>query len=346
MLHFKPSLALSLLGATLLLASLAACGGGSGDTSSPGGTPMPKLSGSVLIDGSSTVFPITEAMAEEFNRVQRSVRVTVGVSGTGGGFQKFCNGETSIQDASRPISASEVGACAAKSIEYVELPVAYDGLAVVVNPQNSWASCMTVAELKKLWEPAAQGRVTRWNQVRPDWPDQPIKLFGPGADSGTFDYFTEAVNGKAKNSRGDFTASEDDNVLVQGVAGDRYALGYFGLAYYVENKGKLKDVQIDGGKGCVAPDEKTVESGAYTPLSRPLLIYVKKSDATRPEVKAFVDFYIKNAPKLVNEIGYVKLPDKFYTSVTARWSSLKTGSMYHPAPAAGTTLEQLLTSAQ
>ena len=346
MLHFKPRLALFLLGATAVLASLAACGGGSGDTSSSEGTPMPKLSGSVLIDGSSTVFPITEAMAEEFNRVQRDVRVTVGVSGTGGGFQKFCNGETSIQNASRPISASEVTACAAKSIEYVELPVAYDGLAVVVNPQNNWANCMTVAELKKLWEPAAQGRITRWNQVRPEWPDQPIKLFGAGTDSGTFDYFTEVVNGRAKDSRGDYTASEDDNVLVQGVAGDRYALGFFGLAYFVENKGKLKDVQIDGGKGCVAADEKTVEAGTYTPLSRPLFIYVKKADAARPEVKGFVDFYLKNAGKLAGEVGYVKFPDKFYTSVTARWSSLKTGSMYHPAPAAGTTLEQLLTSAQ
>jgi phosphate transport system substrate-binding protein len=268
------------------------------------------------------------------------------VSGTGGGFQKFCNGETSIQDASRPISASEVSACSAKAIEYIELPVAYDGLAVVVNPRNTWATCMTVPELKKLWEPAAQGKVTRWNHIRPDWPDQPIKLFGAGTDSGTFDYFTEVINGRAKDSRGDYTASEDDNVLVQGVSGDQYALGYFGLAYYVENKGKLKDVQIDGGKGCVAPDQKTVEGGTYTPLSRPLFIYVKKADAAKPEVKAFVDFYVKNTAKLSAEVGYVKFPDKFYTAVSSRWTNLKAGSMYHPAPAASTTLEQLLSAAQ
>jgi phosphate transport system substrate-binding protein len=215
-----------------------------------------------------------------------------------------------------------------------------------VNPRNTWASCMTVPELKKLWEPAAQGKITKWNQIRPDWPDQNIKLFGAGTDSGTFDYFTEVINGKAKDSRGDYTASEDDNVLVQGVSGDQYALGYFGLAYFVENKGKLKDVQIDGGKGCVTPDQKTVESGTYTPLSRPLFIYVKKAEANKPEIKAFVDFYVKNAAKLSAEVGYVKFPDKFYTAVTSRWTNQKVGTMYTPAPTAGTTLEQLLTAGQ
>ena len=320
---------------------LVACGDSNQDA--PQGTKAPPLSGSIAIDGSSTVFPITEAVAEEFRKEQRNVQVTVGIAGTGGGFQKFCNGETVISDASRPISNSEVQACAAKGIEYIELPVAYDGLAVVVNPQNNWASCITVAELKKLWEPAAQGTVTRWNQIRADWPNEPIKLFGPGTDSGTFDYFTEVINGKAKDSRGDYTPSEDDNVLVQGVAGDRYALGYFGLAYYEENKSRLKDVQVDGGKGggCVTPSQATVEGGTYSPLSRPLFIYVRKSEAARPEVKAFVDFYLKNAATLAAEVGYVKFPDKFYTLVTARWTTGKVGTMYASAQP-GATLEQLL----
>jgi phosphate transport system substrate-binding protein len=324
-------------------AALIACGSGGDDeaTSGPTSTPAPRLSGSIAIDGSSTVFPITEAVAEEFGKVQREVRVTVGIAGTGGGFQKFCNGETAIQDASRPISASEVTACQAKGIEYIELPVAYDGLAVVVHPQNTWATCMTVPELKKLWEPAAQGTVTRWNQIRADWPNEPIKLFGPGTDSGTFDYFTEVINGKAKDSRGDFTPSEDDNILVQGVAGDRYALGYFGLAYYEENKSRLKDVQIDGGKGagCVTPTQATVEGGTYTPLSRPLFIYVKKSEVAKPEVKAFVDFYLKNAAKLSSEVGYVKFPDAFYTQITARWTAGQAGSSFSGKSG---TVQQLL----
>ena len=329
--------------ATITVAAfVAACGSGNDDEGS-GSTRTPPLSGSVLIDGSSTVFPITEAVAEEFSKQQKNVKVTVGISGTGGGFQKFCNGETAIQDASRPITASEIQACAAKGIEYIELPVAYDGLAVVVNPQNSWASCMTVAELKKLWEPAAQGAITKWNQIRADWPNENIRLFGPGTDSGTFDYFTEVITGKSKDSRGDFSASEDDNVLVQGVAGDRYALGYFGLAYFEENRGKLKDVQVDGGKGkgCVTPNQQTVQSGDYSPLSRPLFIYVKKSDAARPEVKAFVDFYVKNAPALTADVGYVKFPDNYYTLVNTRWTTGKTGTMFANAPA-GATLIQLL----
>ena len=315
-----------------------ACGDSDQEAST---TPRPQLNGSIAIDGSSTVFPITEAVAEEFRREQRNVNVTVGIAGTGGGFTKFCNGETSIQDASRPINATEKDACAAKGIEYIELPVAYDGLAVVVNPQNNWATCMTVAELKKLWEPAAQGTVTRWNQIRPEWPDQPVRLYGPGTDSGTFDYFTEAINGRAKDSRGDFTPSEDDNVLVQGVAGDRNALGYFGLAYYEENKSRLKDVAVDGGKGggCVQPSQATVEGGTYAPLSRPLFIYVKKSDAARPEVKAFVDFYLENAAALAAEVGYVKFPDAFYTQITQRWATGKTGSTFSGQTG---TVQQLL----
>jgi len=331
-----------LLAAILAAVFFGGCGGG-GEDNELKGTPAPQLSGSILIDGSSTVFPITEAVAEEFRKVQGNVKVTVGVSGTGGGFQKFCNGETAMSDASRPITAKEIEACAAKGIEYIELAVAYDGLAVVANPQNTWATCMTVAELKKVWEPAAQGAITKWSQIRPEWPNETIRLFGPGTDSGTFDYFTEVVNGRAKDSRGDYTASEDDNVLVQGVAGDKYALGYFGLAYYEENRGKLKDVQVDGGKGggCVTPSQQTVEGGTYAPLSRPLFVYVKKPEAEKPEVKAFVDFYLKNAAKLSAEVGYVKFPDRFYNLVTTRWESRKAGTMYANAPA-GATLEQLL----
>ncbi|HEY9601988.1 MAG TPA: PstS family phosphate ABC transporter substrate-binding protein, partial [Allocoleopsis sp.] len=228
----------------------------------------------IKIDGSSTVYPITEAVAEDFQKQTRgAAKVTVGISGTGGGFKKFCAGETDISDASRPILAAEMEKCKAAGIEYIELPVAYDALTVVVNPQNNWVSSITVAELKKIWGPAAQGKVTNWNQVRQGFPDAPLKLFGPGADSGTFDYFTEAVNGKAKASRTDYTPSEDDNILVQGVSRDKNALGYFGVAYYEANKSKLKAVAIDGGKGPVLPSLKTVQDATYQPLSRPLFIY-------------------------------------------------------------------------
>ncbi|MPZ49480.1 MAG: phosphate ABC transporter substrate-binding protein PstS family protein [Dehalococcoidia bacterium] len=330
--------------AGLAAASLAAFAIACSDDASepePGVTSAPQLSGSILIDGSSTVFPITEAVAEEFREEQRNVRVTVGIAGTGGGFQKFCNGEIAIQDASRPINATEREACAAKGIEYIELPVAYDALSVVVNPQNTWATCITIAELKKAWEPAAQGNVTNWNQVKSDYPNADLKLFGPGTDSGTFDYFTERVNGKAKDSRGDFTASEDDNVLVQGVAGDRNALGYFGLAYYLENASRLKALTIDSGNGtCVAPSAATVENGTY-PLSRPLLIYVRKAEAQKPEVKAFVDFYIENAAALSADVGYVKFPDQVYGLVQQRWTAQKAGSMYLNASST-TPIGQLL----
>src|SRR3972149_9435374 len=220
----------------------------------------------IQIDGSSTVFPITEAVAEEFQKAKKgAVKVTVGIAGTGGGFKKFCRGETDISDASRPILKQEMATCKNANIQYIELPVAYDALTVMVNPKNDWVKSLAIADLKKMWEPAAQGKVTSWNQVRSEWPNAPLKLFGPGADSGTFDYFTEAVVGHAKSSRGDFTASEDDNVLVQGIANDRNALGYFGFAYYVENQKKLKAVPIDGGKGAVAPSPKTVEDGSYQP---------------------------------------------------------------------------------
>ena len=341
MLRTTPFRAIILTLGLIVAGGLVAACGNDAEEPDAGNTPVPQLSGSVQIDGSSTVFPITEAVAEEFGKIQRNVKVTVGVSGTGGGFQKFCNGETAIQDASRPITATEIAACQAKAVEYIELPVAYDALSIVVNPQNTWATCITIAELKKTWEPAAQGTITKWNQIKTEWPDANLKLFGPGTDSGTFDYFTERVNGKAQSSRGDFTASEDDNILVTGVAGDRNSLGYFGLAYYMENQGKLKALTVDGGNGtCVAPAAATVENGTY-PLARPLFIYVRRSEIEKPEVKAFVDFYVKNAAKLAAEVGYVKFPDRVYTLVDQRWTGMKLGTMYANAPA-GSTLEQLL----
>src|SRR5687768_2830125 len=254
----------------------------------------------VQIDGSSTVFPVTEAVAEEFQKAKKgNLKVTVGISGTGGGFKKFCRGETDISDASRPILKQEIDACKGSGVEFFELPVAYDALTVIVNPKNDWAPSMTVAELKKIWEPSAQGKVTTWNQVRPNWPNAPLKLFGAGADSGTFDYFTEAIVGKAKSSRGDFTASEDDNVLVQGISNDKNALGYVPYTYFAENPGKLKAVAIDEGKGqAVLPSPETVKGGTYNPLSRPLFIYIKESAADQPHVKQFVEFFMTKGPDL------------------------------------------------
>jgi phosphate transport system substrate-binding protein len=298
----------------------------------------------IQIDGSSTVFPITEAVAEEFQKSKKGkVKVTVGIAGTGGGFKKFCRGETDISDASRPILKAEIETCKQSGIQFIELPVAYDALTVIVNPKNDWVKTLTVPDLKKMWEPSAQGKVTKWNQIRPEWPDSPLKLFGPGADSGTFDYFTEAIVGKAKSSRGDFTASEDDNVLVQGVANDRNALGYFGFAYYIENQGKLKAVAIDGGKGAVGPSAKTVEDGTYQPLSRPIFIYVsKKALDTKAEVKEFVDFYLKNAPKLVKDVKYVALPQSAYTTGAEHIKKGKIGTVFGGTAEVGVKIEDLL----
>jgi phosphate transport system substrate-binding protein len=308
-----------------------------------GGDDEPKLTGAVAIDGSSTVFPITEAVAEEFRTEQEEVQVTVGIAGTGGGFQRFCRGETDISNASRPISRTEQEACAAANIQYVELPVAYDALSIVVHPQNNWATCITVPELKTMWQPSAQGTVTSWADVNPAWSaGGSLKLFGPGTDSGTFDYFTEHVNGRAKDSRGDYTPSEDDNVLVQGVAGDRSALGYFGLAYYEENKSRLKALQVSqtAGGQCVEPNAANVENGSY-PLSRPLFVYVKKDSILKPEVKAFVDFYVENAATLAAEVGYVKFPDNYYPLVEGRWTAQKVGTMYANPPQGATLLSLL-----
>lgn len=309
------------------------------------------LSGQIKIDGSSTVFPISEAVGEEFGKKFPKVKVPVGISGTGGGFKKFCSDSqadwTDISDASRPIKQSEIDQCKKVGVEYIELPVAYDGLAVVVNPKNTWAQCLTVAELKKMWEPEAQSKITNWNQIRASFPDKPLKLFGAGTDSGTFDYFTEAINGKEKASRGDYTPSEDDNVLVQGVGDPKNdgALGYFGVAYYEANKDKLKLVAIDkkGDGNCVLPTFENVKTGAYDPLSRPLFIYVNKKSAEHPEVKEFVNFYLANAPKLVKEVGYIPLPDEVYKLVAERFAKGVTGSIYAgKSPEPGVTLEMLL----
>ncbi|WP_071527179.1 PstS family phosphate ABC transporter substrate-binding protein [Nodosilinea nodulosa] len=268
----------------------------------------------IQIDGSSTVFPINEAMAEEFMAANRGTQVTVGVSGTGGGFKKFCADELDITGASRPIKQSEMETCAAAGIEYIEVPVATDALTVVINHDNTWASEMTTDQLKMLWEPAAEGTITRWNQIDPSWPNEPITLFGPGTDSGTFDYFTEEIVGEGGASRADYTASEDDNILVLGVSRDVHALGYFGLAYYLENQDKLKSVAVNG----VSPTAENVENGTYVPLSRPLFIYVKKSSLeNNPQVRAYIKFVLDNAAQVVPEVGYVPLSDDRYASILA-----------------------------
>ena len=269
---------------------------------------------SIAIDGSSTVFPITAAIAEEFRAEAPKVDVTIGVSGTGGGMQKFGEGEIDIANASRPITEAEKAIAEAHNIDFVALEVAYDGLAVVVNPDNDWVECLTVEQLRKLWEPAAQGKITHWNQINPEWPNEEIHLFGPGVASGTFDYFTEAIVGESGSSRGDYTASEDDNVLVQGVAGDKYGLGFFGLAYFEENQDKLKVIPVDQGtgEGCIEPTRETIANGTYAPLSRPLLIYVNSSSVENPNVVEFVNFYLEEAPDLMKDVGYVPLTSEEY----------------------------------
>jgi phosphate transport system substrate-binding protein len=320
-----------------------ACGGG---TSTPPSGTAATTPAVIRVDGSSTVFPIAEAVAEEYKKAGGG-DVTVGVSGTGGGFQKFCRAETDISNASRPISAAEIAACKTGNVEYIELPVAYDGLAVVVNPKNSWASSITVDELKKLWAPEAQGKVMRWNQVRASWPDREIHLFGAGVDSGTFDYFTEAIVGKAKASRGDFTASEDDNVLVQGVSGDELALGFIPLAYVEQNKAALKILPIDDGRrengdGGIVPSPETVRNGTYQPLSRPLFIYVSRAAADRPEIARFVESFFAAAP-LMREVGYVELTPQLYDLAKQHFGDRKIGTAFGTGiSTVGVTLEDLL----
>jgi phosphate transport system substrate-binding protein len=299
----------------------------------------------VKIDGSSTVFPITEGVAEDFQKMKKgAIKVTVGISGTGGGFKKLCRGEIDIQDASRPILDKEMADCRAAGIEYIELPVAFDALTVVMNPKNTFLKAITVDELKKMWEPAAQGKVMTWNQVNPAWPNAPIKLFGAGSDSGTFDYFTEAINGKSKASRGDFTASEDDNVLVQGVAQDVNAIGYFGYAYYAENQSRLKAVPIveKAGKPAVSPSETSVLDGSYQPLSRPIFIYVNAKSLAKPEVREFAEYYMKNAARIAKEVKYVPLPAKAYTVGLEHIAKGKKGTVFGGKNEVGVRIDDLL----
>ena len=288
------------------------------------------LSGDIAIDGSSTVFPITEAVAEEFGGLtDDNVRVVVGISGTGGGFKKFCDNETVISDASRPIKQKEVDLCSAAGIEYIELPVAIDGLSVVVNPENDFVECLSVEQLNKIWSPESEGVVTHWNQVNPDWPAEEIKMYAPGVDSGTFDYFTEAINGDGGVSRGDFVASEDDNVLVQGVSGDKYSVGYFGYAYYVENKDKVKVVPIDGGNGCIAPTDEAINNGSYAPLSRPLFIYVRSDAAQQAHIAEFVRYYLSpDGQQLAASVGYIPFPQQVYDLSLAKLNTGATGTVF------------------
>ena len=310
--------------------------GDSGDspTAAPGKVVDPgkyaALAGDIAIDGSSTVFPITEAVAEEFGDLTGGqVRAVVGISGTGGGFKKFCASETVISDASRPIKQKEVDLCAAAGIEYIELPVAIDGLSVLVNKENDFVDCLSVAQLNMIWAPEAEGVVMKWNQVDPSWPDEDIKLYAPGVDSGTFDYFTEAVNGDGGVSRGDFVASEDDNVLVQGIAGDRHSLGYFGYAYYVENRDKLKAVPVDGGNGCVAPTDVAINDGRYAPLSRPLFIYVRADAARETHVAEFVRYYLSGeGQRLAASVGYIPFPGAVYDLALGKFEAGGTGTVF------------------
>ena len=311
------------LGLVALLAlGVAACGDDEKDTSGGNSSPTgaaPKLSGNIDGDGSSTVFPITEAVAEEFKKVQPNVNVTVGISGTGGGFKKFCNGETDFSDASRPIKDDEKQTCAAKAIDYQEFQIGFDGLSVTTNTSNDFVDCLTTAELKAIWSP--DSKINNWKDVRAGFPDKALKLYGPGTDSGTFDYFTEVINGTAKASRSDYTASEDDNVLVQGIEGDNGGLGYFGFAYYEENADKLKLLGVDSGTGCVEPSRDTILDKTYKPLSRPLFVYVKKTALARPEVKEFVRYFLTDGRPLIDEVGYVQSPDDVYQQDLAKLES-------------------------
>jgi phosphate transport system substrate-binding protein len=297
----------------------------------------------IKVDGSSSVYPLTEAVAEEFQKANRGrIRVTVGISGTGGGFKKFCRGETDISDASRPILKEEMDLCQKNGIAYYELPIAFDALTVAVSPKNTWITSMTVEELKKIWEPAAQNKITRWNQIHSEWPDAPLVLFGAGSDSGTFDYFTDAIVGKAKSSRGDYTASEDDNVLVQGIENNKNALGYIPFAYYAAQMKKLKAVAIVGKNGPVLPSAENVIKGSYQPLSRPFFIYVSESALKRTEVKEFVDYYLTEGPKLITEVRYIPLPEQAYVLVRERFNKGLVGTGFGGVPEVGLAVEEIM----
>ncbi|WP_413582199.1 PstS family phosphate ABC transporter substrate-binding protein [Bdellovibrio sp. HCB288] len=303
----------------------------------------------VKIDGSSTVFPVTEAVSEEFQASTKgAIRVTVGVSGTGGGFKKFCRGETDIQNASRPITKEEMKACRDSKVTYYELPIAFDAIAIVVNPKNDWVKEITAAELKKMWEPEAQGKVMTWKQVNSKWPDEKLSLFGASTDNGTFDYFTEAIVEKSKSSRGDYTASVDHNTRVTGVNGAKGGLGYLPFAYYLTNKDKLKLLGVVGGpkapsKKAVLPTEKTVMSGEYNPLSRPIFIYVsQEAIASKPHVKQYVDFYLNNAAEMAKQVQYIPLPANAYKMAKEHVEKKKTGSVFKGEAHVGLTIEQIL----
>ena len=355
----KPKLrfALALMALGVLSLLLAACGGGdpvatavpsAQQTVSAGQTPLAGLKGDIAIDGSSTVYPITEAMAEEFGYLtDGNVRVVVGISGTGGGFKKFCADETVIAGASRPIKQKEIDLCGEAGIDFVEIPVAIDGLSVMVNLANDFVECMTIDELHTLWSPEAEEVVTKWSQVREGWPDSEVRLYGPGVDSGTFDYFTETVNGESQASRGDFLASEDDNVLVTGISNDRDALGYFGYAYYSENKDRMKIVGIDGGNGCVVPSNETINNGSYSPLSRPLFIYVRSDVLEEPHIKAFIEFYLsEDSRPLVSEVGYVPLPDQVYELALSKFQNGVVGAAFGGDARISGTVEEVLQASQ
>jgi phosphate transport system substrate-binding protein len=298
----------------------------------------------VAIDGSSTVFPISEAIAEEFQKANRGkIRVTVGISGTGGGFKKFCRGETDIANGSRPILRSEIEDCKRAGIEFMELPLAFDALTVAVSPSNTFiGECISIADLKKIWEPSAQGKVMNWSDVNPKWPNQKMSLFGAGADSGTFDYFTEAVTGKAKASRGDFTASEDDNVLVTGIEKDPNSLGYIPYAYYAPHAKQMKALAIDNGKGCVKPSLEAVTAGTYNPLGRPLFIYVSKKAAEKPEVKQYVEFAMTKGAPLIEEVKYLPLPQKAYDAAFKHFNDGRVGSVFGGVPEIGISVDELM----
>ena len=322
--------------------SVAPSGTAAGDT--PATEAPADLSGDIAIDGSSTVAPLMKLTAESFQDANGGVTVAVGTSGTGGGFEKFCAGETDISNASRPIKDTEIEECTANGVEFYEVLVANDALSVVVNLDNDWATCLTVEQLKTMWEPAAQGKVRAWKDVNPAWPNQPVKLFGAGSDSGTFDYFTEAIVGKAKSSRGDYTASEDDNVLVKGIQGDANAIGYFGFAYYAANPGSLKALAVDWGKGqgCVKPSLENVLAGTYNPLSRPLFIYVSQKAAAKPEVKAMVDFVMTKSVPLIKEVKYLPLPDNAYKVGMERFTKGELGSSFGGVPEVGLHIDDIL----
>lgn len=300
----------------------------------------------VKADGSSTVFPVTEAVAEEFQSSQKGkIRVTVGKSGTGGGFKKFCRGETDVQNASRPIQTTEMEACKKAGVRYFEIPIAYDAIVVIVNPKNDWVKDITVAELKKMWSPEAQGKLNLWSDINPAWPKEKMRLFGAGSDSGTFDYFTEAINGKSKASRGDFTGSEDDNILIKGVSTDQYAIGFVPFSYYEENKKSLRALGIispEKSKSGVVPTLESIETGAYFPLSRPIFIYISEKSYAKPEVKAFAEFFLQSGPDLIREVKYVPLPKQVYTSARENLKNNKLGTAFGGHSDVGMKIEELL----